>query len=571
MDRSQFKSIFLQETYDRLASIEKRLTTLETGKGDLNTVDALFRSYHSIKGMCASMGYESLKDFSHLQEDLLEKIRNNKKGLTSDVFSSLFEALDTMKGMVQMVEDDIDLEDLDISEIRDKINHLIKLQDKPEGLSWFGQENETMPAPLQTTSEPSASEPGAALPQSQSETPQSPPSPTKQPTIRLSPIMKVERRVFDELLKLNGDLVTVFSGIKMLAMRSKSVDLSERAHKLERIIEQLNSNLLSTRMLQFYNLTQNLPSVVRDITRQSNKDVELKIEGGEVSLDMSVLEGVASPLIHIIRNALDHGIESPQERENIGKPVKGTITVQAFDKRDNISIVVSDDGRGIDIHRLKERARLAGMPGEQLAAMSEKEAVRLICVPGISLSDTVTDVSGRGVGMDVVKSSVEGVGGTLEIKSNLGKGTTIIMTLPRMASIIKILLLKLSDELIAIPITRIERIIEYTTAMVTEGKYKYNGKKIPVNDLSMLLDINTGSVNGSGKLIVLESGEDEGEFYGVLVQDAGTEIDAYIRPLSNLFKHLKGIIGYTVTDDKRPVFVLDTSQLESISFGTGDA
>jgi two-component system chemotaxis sensor kinase CheA len=265
MYSSKYKSLFLQETYEHLSGIEKGLLTLEKTPGEESIVDKLFRHYHSIKGMCASMGYNTMKRLTHAQEGILDGIRQTKGAVASqEMISVLLECLDVLKEMTKRIEEDRP-HDIDIE-------------------------------PLTPS--------GAGL--------------------KLSSIMKVEGRVFDELLNLTGELLTVFSGLRAMAAQSRSIELKEEVYSLGKTIEALRTNILTSRMLPFQDLTQNLPRIVRDISRKNGKRIELKIEGSEISLDRSILEKMGDPLVHIIRNAVDHGIEDVDERKKAGKPDVGT-------------------------------------------------------------------------------------------------------------------------------------------------------------------------------------------------------------------------------------------------------
>ncbi|MCK5237017.1 MAG: chemotaxis protein CheA, partial [Deltaproteobacteria bacterium] len=188
--------------------------------------------------------------------------------------------------------------------------------------------------------------------------------------------------------------------------------MRDGAHKLSKNVEELREGILKARMLPFSNLTENLPRAVRDIAKQSQKEVTLELGGGEISLDRSVLEKMGDPLIHLIRNAVDHGFEAPEFREAGGKPKAGTIKVRAHAFMDNAVIEISDDGKGIDVARLRVKAMESGIEPDIVKNMTDEEALLLICTPGLSLKDIVTDVSGRGVGMDIVKESIEAIGGT---------------------------------------------------------------------------------------------------------------------------------------------------------------
>lgn len=530
MDTSKYKALYLQETNSHLSGIEAGLLELE--KGSVSEVDNLFRHYHSIKGMSASMGYEPLKVLAHEEEGLLEKIRSKSLEPTPEIIGTLFECLDALKRLVAKVEADEPL-DIDISAFLTRLKSL--------------SEGKPSPAP-----EP-VSEPAAAV--------QS--APAAGAELKISNVMKVEGRVFDELLTTVGDLFMALSSFKELSQHSRSIELKDGVHLLGKSINTLHQNILSARMLPIRDLTETLPRIVRDIANRAGKDVALKIEGAEISLDRAILEDLGSPLVHIIRNAVDHGIEPPNEREPEGKPRSGTITLSAHARKDRAVIEVSDDGRGIDSEKIRMKAVEKGADPRKVAAMTRKEALLLVCLPGLTSAEAVTETSGRGVGMDIVKAVVEGLGGALEIESELGKGTTIRMELPRTTSIIKTLLVSAGSEQFLFPITKIEKVIE--RGGETPSTIEYAGHEVPVVDLASIIGL-PGSGAGPSSTIVIVEKEQEGAergFIGLRVDDFGVELDAYIKPLLPPMSRLWGVAGITIMGDGRPVFLLDIPQILS--------
>jgi two-component system chemotaxis sensor kinase CheA len=538
MDSSKYKALFLQETYEHLSGIEKGLLSLEKNPGNKETVDDLFRHYHSIKGISASMGYETMQRLAHVQEDLLDAIRKTSEALPSpEMISTLLECLDLLKDMTQRIEEDRPI-DTDIGPLIKRIK--------------------------ESTSRASGEFPARSLP----------PEPPGVPKLRLSNIMKVEGRVFDDLLSITGDLLTILSGLRALSGNSRSIELREGVHTLGKTIEELHTNILSARMLPFSDLTQNLPRIVRDISKKRANVVELNIEGGDISLDRSILEKMGDPLVHIIRNAVDHGIEPPVERKKADKPEKGSISVRAYGRKEMVSIEVADDGRGIDCEKLRQKAVSLGMPEESVRAMTDKETLKLICRPALSLADSVTEVSGRGVGMDVVKDAIEGLGGSLEIESTPGKGTTIIMKLPRTASIMKVLLVSVSEELFSLPVSKIEKVMEVKRGVLRDGTIRYHDKEIPVLHLAAALGLKPSVKELKTPVVVLvhvqggpgqdSPGQDSpgpNGLVGLGVDGFLDELDAYIKPLVPPFSKLWGVMGISILGDGRPVFLVDLAQL----------
>ena len=292
--------------------------------------------------------------------------------------------------------------------------------------------------------------------------------------------------------------------------------------------------------------------------------MELKSEGTDISLDRAILEGLGSPLVHIIRNAVDHGIESPAEREAAGKKRAGEITIRAFDKKDRAVIEVVDDGRGIDAQKIRSRAISHGMDERKVRAMTGKQALMLVCLPGVSSADIVTDTSGRGVGMDVVKDAVEGLGGTLEIDSTPGKGTRVSMELPRTTSIIKALIVAVCGEHFLLPLSRIEKVIDVEGFHLYGATYDMGGTEVPIVPLANLMSMNEGTERATYTLIIVDSGEGADgakDLIAFKVDDFGAEMNAYIKPLLPPISRLWGTSGIAIMGDGRPVFLLDLQQI----------
>ncbi len=527
MDTSKYKALYLQEADEHLSGIEKGLLGLEKGEDNPSPVENLFRHYHSIKGMSASMGYENISRLSHAQEDLLDRVRSKRLKLSSAMLTALFKCTDALKELIKRVEEDKPLT-YDVDPLIGEIKGLI------EGRA---------PAP------------------------QNVPAPAAE--LKLSQTMKVDVKIFDGLLATAGDLFMTLSSFKTLTQGNRSIAVKDSLHTLGRSINALYDNIISARMLPIKDLTEGLPRVVRDISSDTGKTVDLKVEGAEISVDRAILENLASPLVHMIRNAVDHGIEPPGKRAEANKPSVGTITINAYIKKNRVIIEVSDDGGGIDREKVIARAIGMGVPAERIRAMSDEDVLMLVCTPGLSVKEEVTEISGRGVGMDVVKSAVEAFGGGLRIESEKGLGTKVIMELPRTSSIVKALLVTAGNELFLLPASRIEQVLEAKNAELAGGTFKYGGRDIPLISLDKALGIKENSAKDVYTIVIVEDGVKAESAVNIensaaiKVDDFKDEIDAYIKPLLPPISKLWGVSGITVMADGRPVFLLDVRQIIS--------
>jgi len=535
MDVSKYKPLYLQETGEHISGIEAGLLSLEKTPGDSSVLDNLFRHYHSVKGMSASMGYTPIMRLAHAQEDLLDRLRSGALTVTAGMASCLLRCLDAMKELVERVRADEPLE-------ADSVSLMEEIKGFIEGRP------DLNPAPA-----PSAAA-GA---------PEAPAAPEHK--LRLSSTMKVEGSVFDGLLASVGDLFMALSSFRTIAHGTRSVELKNGVHQIGKTINSLHESIISARMLPLEDLAAGLPRLVRDLSGITGKSVELLAEGMEISLDRSILEGLGSPLVHIIRNAVDHGIESPEERTRSGKPLPASIRMKASTRKDRVVIEISDDGRGMDRARLRAKAIASGLSPSRVAAMSDREVLRLVCLPGLSTAEKVTSTSGRGVGMDAVKDAIEGFGGSLEIESRERLGTKITLELPRTSSITKALVVEAGGELFLVPISRIEKVIEVSSGELETGMYPYAGETIPAVSLASSFGIRT-EPRPTMTLLVLDAaatlGGPEGRTHaGLVVDDFGDEIDAYVKPLVPPMSRLSGASGITVLGDGRPVFLLDIPQI----------
>jgi two-component system chemotaxis sensor kinase CheA len=576
MDISKYKTLYLQEAREHLAGIEQSLMALEKepeGEGAKPTIDNLFRHYHTLKGMSASMGYEPIQKFSHAQESLLSRLRSDELKLSVEITTALFACLDSLKDLVDRVEGDAPL-DIPIAPFMEMIKKAEEGGSAEEGveprLAGPGETPPSVTAPTPTPGPPGL--PGPPGPPVRSTT-----AAPAQPVLRISNVMKVESTVFDNLLAGVGDLFMALSTIKTISPED-TIAHKDSLYVLGKSINRLHNNILTARMLPIVDLTAGLPRVIRDISKKNGKDVDLVTEGVELSLDRAILENLGAPLVHIIRNAVDHGIEFPEERIRSGKPAGGRISIKAVNQKDHVILRISDDGRGVDVSKVRRKAVEMGMPEDHVAAMTDTEALMLICKPGLTSTDRVTDTSGRGVGMDVVKETIEGLGGTLVIKSTPGRGTDITLELPRTTSIIRSLSVTVSNEIFLIPISHIEKVVETGAYSEPAPSITYNDAEVPVIPLSRMLGLPSETCqNGPVTIILVADPEVDAEgrplkdrapregqrLIGLLADTFGEELEAYVKPLTSPMSKLWGVSGITITGDGRPVFMLDIPQIVS--------
>ncbi|MBI5237365.1 MAG: Hpt domain-containing protein [Deltaproteobacteria bacterium] len=554
MDTSKYKTLYLQEVSGHLSGIESGLLALEKNPSDSAAIDQLFRFYHSIKGMSASMGYMPIMKLAHAQEDLLSSMRSGTLRATAALISALLQCLDALKKLVSAVEQGAPL-NLDTAPYIDWL----------KGLS-SGADGPPSPADLRMTAPATGDQP------LQAGMGKGAPTASNAHVLRLSGTMRVEAAVFDELLSAVGGLYMGIAGFKDISKSGGSIALKDAVHGLETTANRLYAGVLSARMLPVSQLIEGLPRIVRDLASKGLKQVELKIEDTGISLDRTILEGLGSPLVHIIRNAVDHGIEPLDERKRLGKPALGSITLSVDGGKNRVAVVISDNGRGIDRRQVLAKAAQKGIPAPRLMSLTDKEVLSLICLPGLSTKEGISETSGRGVGMDAVKNAIEALGGTVDIESESGKGTKITLDLPRTTSIIKALSVRVSDELFLLPLSAVVKVVEAAAKAASGASFAFEGAQIPLIPLASAVGLKEIGRREIYTVVVAEAGNHSGggtETAGnaaaglaaFRVDDFVSEFDAYINPLLPPMSRLKGVSGITVMGDGRPVFLLDLPYL----------
>ncbi len=376
--------------------------------------------------------------------------------------------------------------------------------------------------------------------------------------------IKVKVKSLDKLFDLVGEIILIKSRLAQIAKKLDSSELYDVISSFELIANMLQEEVMNMRLVPVGQVFNLLPRLVRDLARELGKEVDLIIEGKDIALDRKILEEIVDPLMHVVRNAVDHGIEKPEERIAKGKPRVGTIIVSARREGDYVVIEVEDDGRGIDPEYVKKIAVERGLISRSVAEkLSDKEALMLITLPGFTTRNQSTQVSGRGIGMNIVKEKIESIGGVLEIDSKPGVGTKVIMKLPPSLAIIYAIIVRVGNEKFAVPITSIERIIYLDDNIIRSvaGKevvYIHNKEILPLYRLSKILNINDASEKQA--LIVRT---DKGRY--ALAVDYVEELESVVvKPLGKIVKNVRGIAGATILGDGRVCLILDPYTLVSL-------
>jgi two-component system chemotaxis sensor kinase CheA len=378
--------------------------------------------------------------------------------------------------------------------------------------------------------------------------------------------VRVRVELLDSFLDALGELILATARIREVG---KSIPdaarqpLDEGVDRLQAAVKDLHDKVMAVRMTPLALVTDRLPRAARDLARKIGRQVDVEVAGAEIEIDRAILDELSDPLVHIIRNAVDHGIEPPHLRQLAGKPPTGRVEVTARRERDRVIVEISDDGKGMDPEKLRRAAvERKALSAEQAAALSDREALLLSCLPGVSTAERVTDVSGRGVGMDAVKKRVEAVGGTLEIESRPGLGTRVSLRLPLTVAVQPVLLVRVGEEVLGLPIAKVHGAAQVNVDALERSRGEpmlpYGDGLVPVRDLGALLGLPRAPARGPRQVVVADG---EGARVGLMVDALLGQEDAVLKPLARPLDLVGGLSAVTVLGNGRPVFILDVPRL----------
>ncbi len=567
---------FINETREHLEEMEENLLLLDANSGKRETLDDVFRSVHTIKGAAEYLGVERIAKLTHNLENLLYQLRQNKLNVSREITALIMEAWDR----ISLLTDDLEQNQSEQALIDDLLERILTVS---------GAEQTP-----QLTAEEALKRENTALLQG-SDRRESNQNPRRQSdqsgekTIKQS--IRVDAGKIDALMNQVGELVVSRAGFAQLLneMRGLQLDLKQRFKLDTREIRHLNSmtarlheattlfdkvtnelqeEVMKVRMLPISQLFNRYPRLVFDLVRDTGKQVQLDIHGADTELDKMVIEEISDPLIHIIRNAVDHGIETTSERLKKGKPETGTIKLEAYHEGNHVVIEITDDGRGLDIEQIKEKA-LAGkfVSRGELEQMSTQEITGLIMKPGFSTAATVTHISGRGVGMDVVKKNLEKLNGTIEIDTTPGIAMRIRIKIPLTLAIIPALRVKVGSGLFTIPLSTVEETLRVDPEQIStiEGAkvMSFRENTLPLVNMSDLFNLQEGSVDLEHSFVVVVS--TGMKRMGLVVDDLLGQEEVVIKPLADYIQEKSGFSGATILGDGRISLILDVYELINLS------
>jgi two-component system chemotaxis sensor kinase CheA len=539
-DRSKVVASFLAESEEGLDRSEQLLIAAEIDPGNLELLDEMFRVAHTIKGNASALEFPELASFAHVMEDLLEAVRRHELAISREVISLLLQGIDALRAL--------------IPEAAEGNDHLSDSQQElKKDLASHAAGHKTLSASAIAATDPMSSPDEVASPTA---------VPGAAPLGARNRTLRVEIEKLDQMLNLTGEIAIAQGQIRRLIEELKSDagrKLLEVHRDVERLQKSLQEQVMGVRLVPVGPLFQQFARSVRDISQSHHKLARLEIVGADVEVDTRVLEHLKDPLLHMIRNAVDHGIESPKERQAKGKNPSGMLTLTAFHKTGNILIQLSDDGAGFNKQRILAKARALNLlpEGEKI---SDQELFNLVFKAGFSTAEEVTDLSGRGVGMDVVRRNIELLRGNIEIQSTEGEGTTITIRLPLTLAIIDGFSVIANNETYVIPLEMISECVELPADQISRekvGVINLRGEPLPYVRLGEVFGT-PSQLPARENIVVLHR---EGEQAGIAVETLLGECQAIIKPLNRIFRDVPGVSGSTILDSGRVALILDVGTL----------
>lgn len=613
---------FLSESHDHLEESESNILTIEEDPSDLELINAIFRGIHSIKGSAGFLGLTDMQKLSHELETLLDMARKGEITITQEIIGVCLNSIDVLRKLRENLAIKVDKilgkvadsnsspkeQPINIQPIIDKILSILNKETnqnkgvvekqcdtdvpmsestqadtsqtgKPEGESREGYLGEILvddgvisQEQLDKALQEKDRKIGEILVDEGVTTPDKIDKALQQQSLQRqsglqSRTVKVDTNKLDSLFDLVGELVISTTLISGEMKSTNNNGSSKNLPQLNKITKDIQNQVMSMRMVSLKQTFQKMSRLVRDVSKQAGKQIKLQISGEETELDKNVIEEIADPLVHILRNSIDHGIEPENERVDKGKPKEGTVRLSAFHKGGNIVIEIEDDGKGLQKDRILKKAIEKGIIKDQ-SETSDNQIYNLIFAPGFSTAEKVTNISGRGVGMDVVKRNIDKLRGKAEVTSHEGKGTLVTIKLPLTLAIIDGIVVKVGNMKYIIPTISIEESLRPKQEEINTIKNKgevinMRGNLFPLVRLHKLYNIQTTMTNPWDAIAVIV--ETEGGRISIMVDELLGQQQVVIKSLGERFKNVKGISGGAILGDGKVGLILDVSGIREAS------
>ncbi|MGA1839307.1 MAG: chemotaxis protein CheA [bacterium] len=537
-ERKDLIKDFIEEAQEFLDEFEGLLLQLEQGVGDFPDPDLLkdiLGRIHTFKGNSGMMGYSGLQKYSHRMEDLFKAVQSGDFELNAELIDFSMRCVSTIRRAISGISDDNTLDPF--------------LEEELKCLERFLNQKNPQMSGTRTINVSSNIE-------------------LFNPFAKKTNLLKVDFERMDHLLNLMGELIIQRTRLgqidahfrEELGEKGVAADLSNASEQIGKIATELHEAIMKVRMIPIKQVFMRFPRYVRDLAKERGKEISLFFEGEETELDKTIIDEIGEPLIHLIRNAIDHGIENPQERQALGKSQHGTIKIRAYQESNHITISVEDDGRGIDEEILRKKASEEGLLKNN--DTENQDLINLIFVSGFSTAEHVTEVSGRGVGMDVIKKSLARINGSIDVDSKINAGTLFTIKLPLTLAIITVLMVGISGEQYAIPLTSVLesiRVRDEDFHLVNNREItNIRGRILPVGRLSNLFGISQNKDSSGQYVVVVQSGNKE---MGIVADSLIGQQEVVIKALDDYIGNSSGIAGATILGDGRVVLIVDIPDL----------
>jgi len=554
----EIKNDFLEESEDLLTNAENAFLQLVVGGDNQELLDEIFRLAHNLKGTSKAVGFDQLSHLTHIAENLILKLKEGSLEVTDPIVTVLLKFKDLVTTIIFGLKENIDAE-FDITtivqELEDATEQKASTPKIQEATELPTEEQVVTPVEVETQiiepvifkEEPSpvSAKPTDTIPKKEKKASDANES------------IRVNLSKIDEVTDLIGELVILQTAIFQRRFEFIKDEVSIKTiTTMEKLFKDLQDQTLSLRMLPIKNAFQKMNRIVRDTSAQLNKDVHLSLIGEETEVDKTVLERLSDPLVHIVRNSLDHGLESTEDRMKSGKDLKGSIELMAYHEGNKLIIQITDDGKGIDPNIIFNKACEKGVIPET-AQMSESEILQLIFHPGFSTKEQVSEVSGRGVGMDVVKTNIEDLGGEVKLMSKLGEGTSIKIILPLTLTIIDALVIRSLQKKVVLPLSQVHEIVIVNSKDIESFSnmaclYKLRGEVVPIFSLNAKLG-EADNLKEKNTVIIIKGATT----FGVIVDEILFQQQIVIKKLGDDMAGRPGIMGSAIMSDGKPSLILD--------------
>lgn len=516
----QMLQTYKEEAEEKIEELNEGLLEYED-EGTENGINMMFRASHTLKSSSASMGFDNISELAHSMEDVFDSLRNDEIEKFDGIFDLLYVSVDKLEELVDKAIENQEEPEADISGLLTKLEKA----ENGEKVKLKQKQAKDDPEKFEGVEE-----------------------------------IKVDVERLDKLMNLVGELLINEKTLRRLAKDDDNDEMKKALDQLRRLGEDIRNETSKARMIPVSQVFSRFPRTVRDLSKRTNKEINFEVEGGDLRMDRTILEELGEPIIHILRNAVDHGIEPPEERKQNGKNPEGQITLKAEREGNEAVVSVTDDGRGVDVDKVQEKAIEKGVITEN-EDLSREEKLKLLFNSDMSTNDEVTELSGRGVGMSVVKTKAEELHGSYDITSTPGQGTTVEMRLPLSLAVVSCFLVRVGDQKYGIPIDSIQRTLDVAEVQIKSLEkndvFTYeDGTMIPLKRLHEMIGEKIQANEENGSIIVVENGKQKA---GLLIDEV-IDVEDFVSKDLNIL-NIDGVGGVSILSDGKPVVILNVNDV----------